>query len=88
MEWNKNTVYQHPDAYEDKIQELEGSLKLAIETLEDSAEKAVIDFINSPTDDADDYWKLFKVKYAVNDALVEAVKYGFKRGYEAGSLRK
>ncbi len=37
-------------------------------------------FLSTGTDDTDPYWDLFKCKQAVNDALVEAVKYGFKEG--------
>lgn len=46
------------------------------------AEIALDKFMSSPTELNDPYWKLFEVKNLVNDALVEAVKYGYTKGYE------
>ena len=39
-------------------------------------------FLNTGTDLSDPYWALFKVKDQMNTALVEAVKYGYRRGME------
>lgn len=51
--------------------------------LDSEIEKEMVAFMSSPIEEKDDYWKLFKVKEAVNDYLVDAVKYGFKAGYLA-----
>ena len=54
-------------------------------TLEQAASEALLKFMNTGTPDTDDYWSLFKVKDEVNDALVRAVEYGYKKGHIAGA---
>ena len=50
----------------------------------DEAEQAVKKFMDTGTPETDPYWSLFRVKEEVNDAIVKAVEYGYKKGYEAG----
>jgi hypothetical protein len=42
-------------------------------------------FMSEGADLDDPYWQLFKVKVEVNDAIVKAVEYGYKKGYAKAS---
>jgi len=44
-------------------------------------EKMIETEMNRGADDSDPYWKLFKCKEAVNDALVESYKLGLKTAF-------
>lgn len=50
------------------------------EKVEDQLER----HMNTGLDEEDKYWRLFQCKDAVNTAIVEAYKLGYKRGYIDG----